>query len=304
MAKRAREFRELLRTQTPVVAASAYDGLSARIIQHFGLHVVYMGDAVISKHLGMREAVMDVHDMIGEAARIAEVVDIPVMVDGGNGYGEAIHTARMIRMMEQYGIAGTTIDDAEAPRAACSYQLVGKQVTRIVPLDEHLDKLKAALDARQDPDFVIVGRTDAGLEATQGVVGGGFDEAVRRCNAMMEIGVDMVHFRSHLADNTERLAKALPGVPIKCTAPRFPDGKVGAIEWAKKTGIKLLHAAPLTFESAFRAVYESVKHFKETGELPLLNPDERGLLHEILGEPDLLKVERNTIRGARYQKMS
>ncbi|MBI2856795.1 MAG: isocitrate lyase/phosphoenolpyruvate mutase family protein [Chloroflexi bacterium] len=300
MAKRAREFRELIKTKTPVIAAAAYDGLSARIIQHFGFDVVYLGDGAMSTHLGMREALFDMHDVIGEAARVAEVVNIPVMLDGATGYGDAVHVTRFIRMLEQYGVAGTTIDDAEYPRTVLAYRLDGKQkVTRLIPLEEHLDRIRAALRARQDPNFVIVGRTDAGLEPPERVIGGGFDEAVKRAKAMMEVGVDMVHFRSHTVENTERLLKAVPGMPIKTTLPHLPDGTPVPIIWAKEHGVTVLHASGITLPPAFRAVYDAVKRLKETGMFPPADREQGRLLHEILGEPELLEIEANTVKGKR-----
>ena len=128
--------------------------------------------------------------MVATARNVARAVDIPVIVDADTGYGNAINVIRTVRNFEDAGVAAIHIEDQVSPKR-CGH-VAGKMV---ISLEEAAGKLKAALDARRDRDFVIIARTDAVAAA-----GGGLDEAIRRGKEYARIGCDMVFCEFPTAD--------------------------------------------------------------------------------------------------------
>jgi len=159
-----------------------HDALSARIAENAGFDAVTAaGFAATGALLGRPDSSqLSATEMADHYARICEAVDIPVFVDADTGFGNVTNVRRTIREFERAGVAGLFIEDQIFPKR-CGHT-PGKGV---VPVEEYLGKLKAALDARRDPDFVIMARTDA-----LGVIG--IDEAIARGQMAAELGADMV----------------------------------------------------------------------------------------------------------------
>jgi 2-methylisocitrate lyase-like PEP mutase family enzyme len=177
---RGRQLRELLQRGGLIVAPGAYDCITARTIAQAGFDAVYMTGAGTAATLGYPDyGLLTMSEMADNAGRIAAAVDVPVLADADTGYGNELNATRTVREYERRGVAGLHIEDQGFPKK-CGH-LDNKA---IIPLDEFLAKIRAALAARSDPDFLIVARTDA-----RGVLG--FDEAVRRANAALAAGADM-----------------------------------------------------------------------------------------------------------------
>jgi 2,3-dimethylmalate lyase len=176
-----KKFRSLMAGKRLVLMPGAYDALSARIIAAEGFEALVAGGyAAIGSMLAQADmGQSNMRDYADHYARICAAVDIPVYVDADTGFGGVNNVRQMVRAFETAGVAGFFISDQVFPNR-CGY-LPGK---RIVPVEEMLAKLKAALDARQDPDLFIAARTDAaGVE--------GVDAAIARCQLFMEAGADM-----------------------------------------------------------------------------------------------------------------
>lgn len=189
-----------------VVAPGAYDPLSARLVQDTGFGSLYLGGYTTGAHLCTSEPLLTMTEQVAVAERIARNVDIPVIVDGGAGWGEPVHMARTVREFELAGVSAIHIEDQVYPKRAHFH----KGLSHVIPMNEAVDKLKAALAARSSRDFLIIGRTDA-YEA----VGGGFDEALRRLDAYATLGVDGLMLGG--TPNPEvvaRLHDALPELPM------------------------------------------------------------------------------------------
>jgi 2-methylisocitrate lyase-like PEP mutase family enzyme len=177
---RARQFRELLRRGGLTIAPGAYDCITARSIVQAGYHAVYMTGAGTAATLGYPDyGLVTMSEMAENAGRIAAAVDAPVIADADTGYGNELNATRTVRKYEQRGVAGMHIEDQGFPKK-CGH-LDNKL---IVPIEEYLAKIRAALAARRNPDFLIIARTDS-----RAVLG--FEEAVRRANAALAVGADM-----------------------------------------------------------------------------------------------------------------
>src|SRR3989440_9268589 len=154
-----KRLRELLAGPDLVVAPGAYDGLSARLISQAGFSLIYMtGFGAAASVLGQPDVgLLTMNEMVDRAPALATVSgDLPLIADADTGYGNPINVRRTIHEYERAGVAGLHIEDQVWPKK-CGH-MEGKQV---IPMDEMVQKVRAAVDARQDPDFVIIASTDA-----------------------------------------------------------------------------------------------------------------------------------------------
>src|SRR5499425_2829555 len=154
---RGRQFRELLRRGGLSIAPGAYDCITARSIAHAGFDAVYMTGAGTAATLGFPDyGLLTMSEMADNAGRLAAAVAVPVIADADTGYGNELNVTRTVREYEARGVAGIHIEDQVAPKR-CGH-LDGKE---IIPPGEYVAKIRAAVAARKDPDFVIIARTDA-----------------------------------------------------------------------------------------------------------------------------------------------
>ena len=196
-----KKFRELLATPGMTMAPGAYDALSARIIEAQGFEAMTAGGyAAVGSLLGQPDTGQsNMRDYADHYGRICAAVKIPVYVDADTGFGGVNNVRQMIRAFEAAGVSGVFISDQGFPNRGGYME--GKQV---VSVEEMLTKMKAALDARVDPDFFIAARTDAhGVE--------GLDKAIERCQIYMDIGCDMA--KPMGADKIEEFARVIREVP-------------------------------------------------------------------------------------------
>jgi carboxyvinyl-carboxyphosphonate phosphorylmutase len=172
----------MLRKPGLIVAPGAYDCLTAKIVQREGFPAVYMTGAGTSiSRLGYPDlALASMSEMVANAANIAASVDVPVIADADTGYGGVLNVQRTVREYERAGVAAIHIEDQEHPKR-CGH-LDGK---RVVPMNEMVQKIHAAVDARTDGDFTIIVRTDA-LAVT------GWGDTMARCQAYVKAGADVL----------------------------------------------------------------------------------------------------------------
>jgi 2-methylisocitrate lyase-like PEP mutase family enzyme len=190
---KASELRGLLRQDGMVTAPGAYDCITARMIEQAGFSAVYMTGAGTAAALGYPDyGLVTMSEMVENAGRIAAAVRTPVIADADTGYGNEMNVVRTVREYEQRGVAGIHIEDQGFPKK-CGH-LENKT---IVPLEDYVAKIRAAASARQDRDFVLIARTDA-----RAVLG--FEEAIRRANASLDAGADMVFVEA--AESLEEVA--------------------------------------------------------------------------------------------------
>jgi 2-methylisocitrate lyase-like PEP mutase family enzyme len=199
-------LRELLAGPDLVVAPGAYDGLSARLIAQAGFPVVYMtGFGTAASVLGQPDVgLLTMSEMVNRAAALADVIGaLPLIADADTGYGNPINVRRTIREYERAGVAGLHIEDQVWPKK-CGH-MEGKQV---IPMDEMVQKVRAAVDARIDPDFVIIARTDANAV-------NGLEDALRRGKAYQEAGADVLFIEAPRSlEELQAIKQAFPSIPL------------------------------------------------------------------------------------------
>jgi carboxyvinyl-carboxyphosphonate phosphorylmutase len=201
-APRAR-LRELLAGSDPVVAPGAYDALSARLVEQAGFGVVYMtGFGTTASLIGRPDVgLLGGAEMVDNARRIVAAVDVPVIADADTGYGNAINVVRTVQSYEQAGVAGVHLEDQVMPKK-CGH-MSGKAV---IGADEMAGKIRAAVAARHDPDFLVIARTDAAAVE-------GLDAALDRARAYADAGADLLFVEAPTSeDDIARVARELADV--------------------------------------------------------------------------------------------
>lgn len=184
--KRSAQLRKLFESDGIIVAPGAHDALTAKIIEKAGFPAVYMtGYGQAASHLAQADVgLLTMSEMVARAAAIVEAVEVPVIADADTGFGNAINVMRTVREYEKAGVACIQLEDQLMPKK-CGHML-GRQV---IAKEEMVGKIKAAVDARRDPDFMIMARTDARTVL-------GIEEALERGLAYQEAGADIIFIES------------------------------------------------------------------------------------------------------------
>ena len=201
----AARLRVLLDSGRTIVAPGAFDALSARLVEEAGFPAVYMTGFGTSAALIGRPDVglLTMTEMAASARRIADCVDIPVIADADTGYGNPLNVIRTVGAYEAAGVAGIHIEDQVAPKK-CGH-MEGKQV---IPPEEMAQKIRAAVEARSEPEFVIIARTDA--RAVEGL-----ERALQRGRMYREAGADALFIEALTSEaEAEEAVRAFPGVPL------------------------------------------------------------------------------------------
>lgn len=186
-----------------VLAPFVFDGVQAKLAEAAAFEAVYMTGFGTAASYGLPDmGMIGLGEMAANATRIASAVGIPVIADADTGYGNETNVARTVELYERAGVAALHIEDQEWPKR-CGF-LEGK---RVIPADDMVLKVRAAVAARRDPGTVIIARTDAFAPV-------GWDEAVRRAKAYRDAGADMVFVDGlKTRADIERAARDLEGTP-------------------------------------------------------------------------------------------
>jgi 2-methylisocitrate lyase-like PEP mutase family enzyme len=175
-------LRKLVEARRGVLVPGAFNALSARVIEDLGFEAVYItGAGVTNMWFGLPDqAFMGLHEIADHTARIRDAVQLPLIVDADTGFGNALNVRHTVRVLERAGADCIQLEDQVSPKRCGHFS--GKEV---VETAEMLGKIKAAVDARQDPDFLIMARTDAAAVH-------GFEAAVERAQQFSEAGADIL----------------------------------------------------------------------------------------------------------------
>jgi 2-methylisocitrate lyase-like PEP mutase family enzyme len=285
MASVSNRLRAKLQRGETIVAPGAYDPLSARVVQALGFAAVYTGGYMTGAHTSITEPLLTLTEQVEVAQKVARAVDLPVIADAGAGYGDPLHVMRCVREFEAAGIAGIHIEDQVYPKRA-SYH---KGLEHIVPLQEFVERLRYALQARREPDFLIIGRTDA-----FSAVEGSREELVRRGMTLKDLGVDAVMPRGVRArEDLAFFRKEVPGVPLLVIAGA---DDISVQEYAD-LGYQIIIYATTPAVVAAHALLETYQYLKDTG---LLNIDAqrvaelRRRVEDLISLPEYYEVEAAT----------
>ena len=193
--KKTTKLRTLFKEKKTIIAPGAHDVLTARIIEQTGFDAVYMtGYGTSASMLGKPDVgLLTLTEMVERVRNITDIINVPLIADADTGYGGIINVIRTVREYEKAGVACIQLEDQVAPKK-CGHML-GREV---IPAEEMVKKIEAAVDARIDPDFMIMARTDARTNY-------GYEEAIRRCKLYKKAGADIIFYES--PENIEEMGK-------------------------------------------------------------------------------------------------
>ena len=226
---RTKDLRKLLSGDQVLLAPFTYDAFAARIGEEVGFNAIYMSGFGVSMSKGVPDiGLMTQTEMIESATYIAQSVQVPVIADADTAYGNPLNAWRTVRDYERSGVAGIHIEDQVAPKKCGLFE--GKDV---IPKDEAVQKIRAAVDARTDPDFVIIARSDA-------LVVNGWEDTVDRCRAYHEAGADLV-----FVDGIQSLRDLEIYADLLSDVPRMYNGELPVSE-SQRLGFKIqIHRGPM-----------------------------------------------------------
>lgn len=202
----AARLRELIAAPRFIPALGIWDPYTARVAEALGIQCVHIGGYQLGAHYVISEPLVSLTELANSTRYIASAVKIPVIVDAGAGYGEPLHVMRTVREIERAGAAGLHIEDQIYPKRVHYH----KGIEHVIPRDEMVAKIKAAVAARDNPDFLIMARTDA--MHTEG-----YEEGVVRANLYFEAGADMVMVFPDTMDDALKAPKEISGGPLAYT---------------------------------------------------------------------------------------
>lgn len=179
-------LREMLRGPDPIVAPGAYDTLSAMLIERLGFKAVYFGGFATAAAIGTTEPMITLTEQAAVCAAAGKYVSIPMMCDGHTGFGDPVHVVRAVREFEAAGLAGVHIEDAVFPKRMHYFKGLKRQISK----NDMVEKIKAAVSARRDPDFVIIARCETIGFAHSADSGANVRDAIERMEAYIEAGAD------------------------------------------------------------------------------------------------------------------
>ncbi len=250
-------LRELLAGPDLVMAPGVADALNARLVAREGFKVIYMtGSGTTASRLGMPDiGLLTMTEMVDNAGRIADASGLPVIADADTGYGGPINVQRTTRAYERAGVAGIHIEDQQWPKR-CGH-LQGKT---LIPAAEMAAKVRAATDAREDKDFVVIARTDA-LSVE------GFEQALDRGRLYEEAGADMIFIE---APNTPDQLAAVPRsfrVPTLFNMASSGKTPFLSAQEIQKLGFKVVIYPNFMLLAAVTAAQGVLRELKKTGSI-------------------------------------
>lgn len=276
-AERRRDFRAALAAGELLRVPGAINPLSARLIEEKGFDAVYLSGAVLSADLGLPDIGLTTStELAARAQQITRVTGLPALIDADTGFGEPLNAARTVQLMEDAGLAGMHLEDQVNPKR-CGH-LAGKSV---VPEEEMVRRLRAASEARRDPDFLLMARTDA--RAVEGL-----DAAIDRARAYVAAGADAV-FPEALADEGEFAAfRKAVDVPLLANMTEFGKSPLLDTETLRRLGYNIALYPVTLFRLAMGAVEDGLHTLAEDGSQQALLPrmQTRSRLYELLGYQD------------------
>jgi len=278
----AKQLRHLLE-QGLVLAPGVYNALFAKAVESTGFDAVYVTGFGSAARYGYPDVgLITLTEMAQNLRHICRATNLPVVADADTGYGNIINVRRTVREYERAGVSGFHIEDQVFPKK-CGF-MEGKLV---IPLEEHVQKLKAALDARTDPDTVIIARTDA-------LAPNGWEDALARARAYRAAGADMVFVDGiRTLEELEIYSKelALQGIPC------LYNGGLVTAEDAQRMGFNIQILAGLALGAVFKSATAAMQELNASGTtrqtVAQFGPLGEGeTVNDILGVPEVYALEQ------------
>lgn len=282
-------FKERLQENKIVIAPGAYDAFSAKLIEHMGFEAVYITGAGISASLLGEPDVglVTMTEQVTQARHITSVVSIPVICDADTGYGNPINVMRTVAEFEKAGVAAIHLEDQETPKK-CGH-LEGK---RLVSKEEMIQKVRAAVEARNSKDFIIIARTDARSVYS-------LQEALERGYAYIQAGADVLFVEApENVDELRQICRTFNGIPLLLNlgGKKTPPISVGE---AEELGFRIVIFPGDLQRAAGKAMLSTLQVLKDEGNTVsmgknMLSFDER---FELLGLNKYYELERKFLHS-------
>jgi 2-methylisocitrate lyase-like PEP mutase family enzyme len=272
-------LRDRLAADDVLVVPGAFDALTARLLQREGFEAIYRGGyaAAAAAHGLPDLGVTTLTENADHLRRIAAAVDVPVIADADTGYGEIAQLVRTVREFEHAGAAAVQIEDQVFPKR-CGH-MEGK---RVIPVEEMAVKLRAAMAARQDPDTVIVARTDA-------LAVNGLDDAIERARRYADLGADLIFVDAPTSEaDLEAIVSAGIAAPLLVNVSEFGRTPDLGVQRFAELGFSVVLYPSSTLFAAAGSTADLARRLREegstTGVLPRMLPFEE--LNDVLGKDE------------------
>lgn len=285
---RRERFRTVLAGEVCVHPGSVFDPMSARMAEDLGFEIgIFAGSVASMTVLGAPDLILlTLTEFADQAYRINRASNLPLLVDADHGYGNALNVKRTVEELEAAGVAALTIEDTDLPQP---YGTVGNQ--RLLPIEEGVGKIKAALAGRQDKNLVIAGRTSAPRITN-------IQDAIVRTKAYAAAGIDAMFFAGPSKRSEIEALAAEIKIPIMLGGS---SGELSDKEFLGAHGVRIALQGHLPFSAAVNATYEMLRALRDgsppadidsvipTGLLKLLtrDADYQAWMHQYLGQKDL-----------------
>lgn len=265
-------FRERLASGELLRFPGAFNPLSARLIERKGFDGVYISGAVLAADLGLPDiGLTTLTEVAGRAKQIARMTELPAIVDADTGFGEPMNVARTIQELEDAGLAGCHIEDQINPKR-CGH-LDGKAV---VDQGTAVKRIRAAVDARRDPNFLIMARTD--IAAVDGI-----DAAINRAKALVDAGADAIFPEAMRSLEEFAAMRAALNVPILANMTEFGKSRLFSTQELTDVGVNMVIWPVSMLRIAMGATGRALDTLNEEGHLT-------GKLDEMQHRADLYKL--------------
>ncbi len=286
-------LRELLAGNEAVVAPTVLNPMMAKLAEAAGFRALYLSGGSLGWLKCVTEATLSLHEMCDAGAEIRTVSNLPLILDGAGGWGDPMHMHRTVAMAERAGFSAIEIEDVVLPKRA--HHHIGRE--HVIAQELMEAKIREAVAARTDPDFVIIARTDS--QKTHGI-----DHAIERGRAFRAAGADVLFIWTHNTEELRKVGEALgPGGPLMIFTGR--DG-TGTLEMPRaelaQLGYRLIGVTILPLLSMHRALAQTYKALF-AGELdPAFGTAgvaaETEKMFATVGLEKLLEIERRTVENA------
>jgi len=283
-------FRKLLAGAEPVVAPLVINPISARLAAGAGFKALYLGGGAMGYVKCGTEANLSLTEMCQAAIDIRTVCPLPLILDGACGWGDPMHVRRTIQMSEAAGFAAIEIEDQILPKRA--HHHIG--IEHLVPIEYMVDKVKAAVAAKRDSDFVVIARTNACRQTS-------LDDALRRGEAMRKAGADMLFVLQKKPEEVRIIGEKLGGPLMFMGVGSVTPASLGMTNGdLAKLGYKLMVDAVTPLLAMHRAMRESYAAIAKGQPDPLVGADrhaEQEEIHKTIDLEAMLDIERRTVES-------
>lgn len=249
------QFKKLLSQQNSFILPGAFDAMSALVIEQAGYEAIYATGAGISNaHLGWADVgLTTMHEVLNVVSKMVDVTNVPIIVDGDTGFGNAINVIRSVKEFEKIGVSGIQLEDQVSPKKCGHFN--GQEV---ISKNEMIGKIKAAVDTRVNEDFTIIARTDA-------ISVNGIEDAIDRAISYYEAGASVIFVEAPTnVEDIIKIPKNLPNIPLVLNLVEGGKTPLFTLSEVENMGYKVMLCANTALRAAIKGIATSVSLLKES----------------------------------------